>query len=45
MKNKYFNGADYSSRLGNLLTLDCPPEYLIDAEKEEIRTLSIIIFI
>ena len=44
MKNKYFNGADYSSRLGNLSrTLDCPPVYLIDTEeKEEIRTLSII---
>jgi len=44
MKDKYFNGADYSSRLGNLSrTLDCPPVYLIDTEeKEEIRTLSII---
>ena len=44
MKNKYFNGAEYSSRLGNLSrTLDCPPVYLIDTEEnEDIRTLSII---
>ena len=44
MKNKYFNGADYSSRLGNLSrTLNCPPVYLIDTEEiEDIRTLSII---
>ena len=44
MRKKYFNGPDYSSRLGNLArTLNCPPVYLIDTEEnEDIRTLSII---
>ena len=44
MRKKYFNGPDYSSRLGNSArTLDCPPIYLIDTEENEyIRTLSII---